>query len=86
MEESIEYKPDYELNFYTKVANLNHVNDEVKFSIYYQYKDYLNSIRRHLEEQIEYVTSREDMQKDGKEKIFSIFRHLQDSNEISMDW
>lgn len=50
MEEPIEYTADYELHFQIKMANFDHIDDEIRRIILYQYKDYLRFVRRHIED------------------------------------
>ncbi len=86
MEEPIEYKTDYELHFYIKLSNLDHVDNEVKLVIYHQYKDYLRYINRHVEELKEHVLTEENIPKREVPNILNVVEHRFSHNKLSEEW
>jgi len=86
MEEPIEYKADYELHFYIKMANFDHVSDDVKIVIYYQYLDYLKSIQRYIDEQAVHVAAQESIPESEKYYLSNIYEHRRSQNEIGIAW
>ena len=86
MEEPIEYKTDYELHFYIKMANLDHVDEDVKLVIYHQYRDYLRYIGRHIEELRNDVVVEKNIPPSELPHILSVFEHRSIHNELSENW
>ncbi|GGH77627.1 DNA-binding PadR family transcriptional regulator [Pullulanibacillus pueri] len=86
MEEPIEYKSDYEVHFYIKVSNIDHVTRDVALVIYHHYKDYLRYLRRHIEELKAHVEGEDNIPKNEVPNILSVLEHRLLQNQVSEEW